>query len=468
MKKIIFALIILFSNNLFAAFSVNIDAAAFSHSKDSIAWEFYYSFLNDNLNYKESEGIYTAEVFFDVSINSGIETLDYQWIFTNSVNDIEQTHNLYLFGVKKFLIKEGQYEIKFKIRDLNDTASIAEKSLKIITPDFKFDKIEASDIQLSKYGILKVDATVNWDKMFDKNDYYIIPNPQLEYGDSDKTLKFYYELYNAKYFAPEGIDISYKIYDAINNILLDSTFTYYPSGDLENIYDEIDINFLPTGIFYLKITEAYPIDEPTDSLSRIKKFYFVNTDKPAEAPNIYYAEAQKFEHSEFAAMSPEQIEHELEIIRLIATSFEKDQLERLGTLKAKQRFLFKYWLAQDPEPDTFENERLVEVRKAEDHANTYFSWGSTKNGWKSDRGRVLIKYGFPTDIEREVANSNLRAWSEWWYSDIQGGVRFYFVDINGFGDFKLVHSTAMGELYFTDWYNQFVPDSKDDPFNEGQ
>lgn len=454
--------------SIFAGFYVNIDAAAFSHSRDSIAWELYYSFLNNDIKYEENNGIYTAEIFFDVRISSGLETYDYQWIFTNSVDNISQTENLYLFGVKKFVIKEGQYEVKFLINDVNDSSSIAEHKLKFFTPEFKFNKIEASDIQLSKYGILKNNAMVKWDKMFDKNDFYIIPNPMLEYTESDKTVKFYYELYNAKYYATDGLSINYKIYDAINNLHFDSTFTMAGIDDFLNIYDEINIEFLPTGIYYLNISALYPFDEPTDSLSRIKKFYFTNSNKPAEAPSVYYAEAQKFEHSEFAAMSPEQIEHELELVRVIATSYEKEQLERLATLKAKQRFLFNYWIAQDFEPATYENERLNEVRKAEDYANTYFSWGSSKNGWKTDRGRVLLKYGFPTDIEREVANANLRAWSEWWYSDIQGGVRFYFVDLNGFGDFKLVHSTAIGELYFTDWYNQFVPDSKGDPFDEGR
>lgn len=467
MKNLLIILtFIAINNNLNAAFVVNIDAAVFSHAKDSIVWELYYSFNNDDLSYVEMDSLYVAEVFFDVFINSGLDNVEQKWIFTNAAANYEGTKNLLLFGVKKIFLKEGQYEVSIKINDINQETSHAKHNFKLITPSYKYQKIEASDIQLAKLGVLKSESKVLWDKMFDKRDYFIIPNPQLEYYDYEKTLKFYYEIYNAKYFSKEGIRLNYEIIDPLNNSKLDTSILETNLEDLMQIYQEIDLSELATGVYYLKSSILYPIEEPTDSLVRLKKFYFMNKNKAAESPDIYYAESQKFEHSEFAAMSPEQIEHELEIIKIVASQYDVEKMEQLSSLKAKQRFLYQYWLSQDPEPSTIQNERLIEIRKAEEFANTYFTWGSSKNGWKTDRGRVLLKYGFPTDIEREVANANLRAWTEWWYSDIQGGVRFYFVDMGGFGDFKLVHSTAAGELFFIDWYNQFVPDSRGNPFDE--
>jgi len=40
-------------------------------------------------------------------------------------------------------------------------------------------------------------------------------------------------------------------------------------------------------------------------------------------------------------------------------------------------------------------------------------------------------------------------------------VRFIFVDRQGNGHFRLVHSTARGEVYNENWYNDFVPSTRD-------
>ncbi len=43
------------------------------------------------------------------------------------------------------------------------------------------------------------------------------------------------------------------------------------------------------------------------------------------------------------------------------------------------------------------------------------------------------------------------------YRAVQGGVLFIFEDISGYGDFRLVHSTASGEIFDAKW-NQKVKD----------
>ncbi len=68
----------------------------------------------------------------------------------------------------------------------------------------------------------------------------------------------------------------------------------------------------------------------------------------------------------------------------------------LATVQARAEFVEAFWAARDPTPGTPENElRDLFVREVED-ANARFSEGATP-GWKTLRGRTLLKAGYPDD-----------------------------------------------------------------------
>jgi hypothetical protein len=80
------------------------------------------------------------------------------------------------------------------------------------------------------------------------------------------------------------------------------------------------------------------------------------------------------------------------------------------------------------------------------YANEHFAFAN-REGWQSDRGRVYIKYGEPDYILREPSTREYRPYQIWFYDDVEGGVRFLFMDESGFGDYKMVSSTMRGEIY---------------------
>jgi len=75
----------------------------------------------------------------------------------------------------------------------------------------------------------------------------------------------------------------------------------------------------------------------------------------------------------------------------------------------------------------------------------------TREGYRSDRGRVHIIYGIPDDIERHPNETETRPYEIWNYNNIQGGVYFVFVQKNTAGDYELVHSTHRNELHDENW-----------------
>ncbi|HQJ47156.1 MAG TPA: GWxTD domain-containing protein, partial [Ignavibacteriaceae bacterium] len=74
-----------------------------------------------------------------------------------------------------------------------------------------------------------------------------------------------------------------------------------------------------------------------------------------------------------------------------------------------------------------------------------------KPGWKTDRGRVYLLYGEPTEIERYPNQLETRPYEIWQYTDIEGGVFFIFGDLTGFSDYTLINSTKRGELRDDNW-----------------
>lgn len=63
------------------------------------------------------------------------------------------------------------------------------------------------------------------------------------------------------------------------------------------------------------------------------------------------------------------------------------------------RFVKEFWKANDPIPHTPENEFKEDVFSRIDYANRWFR--ETKEGWKTDRGRIWIIWGEPDEIVRE-------------------------------------------------------------------
>ena len=111
----------------------------------------------------------------------------------------------------------------------------------------------------------------------------------------------------------------------------------------------------------------------------------------------------------------------------------------------------------DPLNLTPYNERLLEHYSRVAYANLFFQPENKKvEGWQTDRGRVYILYGEPDQYERRPVGASENPYEIWYYNDLQGGVEFDFVDMTGFGDYKLVNSTMRDELSDPNWRNYIL------------
>lgn len=118
------------------------------------------------------------------------------------------------------------------------------------------------------------------------------------------------------------------------------------------------------------------------------------------------------------------------------------------SVEAKRRFLTRFWADRDPTPGTPRNELREQFYALIAEANRVckdISPRSTTPGWKSDRGRIFVKYGPPTDqLDGRTSGGSSPPYLVWRY--LQGKDRYYiFADRTGLGEYKLVGTNDMKE-----------------------
>jgi GWxTD domain-containing protein len=152
-------------------------------------------------------------------------------------------------------------------------------------------------------------------------------------------------------------------------------------------------------------------------------------------------------------MSNEELDETFAVSRYIANDYEQDQWKKLTTEDAKRKFLFNFWNSRDKNTATPQNEYKSEYFDRVKTANERYTT-IQKKGWKTDRGRVLITYGEPSEIERYPNQVDTKPYEIWKYEQLEGGTIFVFADLSGFNDYVLLHSTMRGELRDDLWMRQ--------------
>ncbi|HEB84592.1 MAG TPA: GWxTD domain-containing protein [Bacteroidetes bacterium] len=156
---------------------------------------------------------------------------------------------------------------------------------------------------------------------------------------------------------------------------------------------------------------------------------------------------------DIAAMSDAEVASELEKVEILLQSKIARSVRQLGP-QDKRAFLAGFWSSNDPDTTTRTNEWRDEFLRRIDEANARYG-SLNKVGWKSDQGRVYVRFGEPDRIEDHPFDYGVgKAYQVWEYDNIEGGVIFVFVDRNNYGDYVQVHSTLNGEINNPNWIQQ--------------
>ncbi len=140
-----------------------------------------------------------------------------------------------------------------------------------------------------------------------------------------------------------------------------------------------------------------------------------------------------------------------EDVAYIITSEEKEIFKNLSTPDEKDQFIEQFWWRRDPDPQTKINEFKEEHYRRIAYANDHYYSGIP--GWKTDRGKIYIRFGKPTGIEaypgggtynRKPEEGGGTTWTYpfevWFYNHLDGvgdGVEIEFVDFTRTGEYRI-------------------------------
>jgi GWxTD domain-containing protein len=422
------------------------DYAQFAYDTSSNYVEFYYSFGQRGLAQVKNDSVTLLEGILDIEITETSThelIVDREWKINHEIKDTLDM-NKSLVGILNFIIPAGKYICEISGRNSKDSTISRNYKEAITVEPFIDSSFAVSNIQFAS-KILQ--DSPNKNSVFYKNSFEIIPLPTSILGENQPVLFHYFELYNLQNInAGFPLKLNVSVLDSRRNVHFQKSKEISRETDSRVEVGTVLVNKYPTDTYTIIVSLFDSLKNY--SVSSAKKFYVLNPS--VEVNDSVYGEITDVFATQFGAMSEEELDDLFDKSKYIAAAGEIDQYNSLNGKEGKQKFILQFWNQRDTEPSTPQNEFFMEYLKRVEYSNQHFK-ALGKKGWRTDRGRVFLKYGEPSEIERFPNQIDTKPYEIWYYNEIEGGVIFIFADLTNFSDYQLIHSTSRGELRDDNW-----------------
>jgi len=154
----------------------------------------------------------------------------------------------------------------------------------------------------------------------------------------------------------------------------------------------------------------------------------------------------------FATLSPEQLSELFDpVVMTMARQADRDLYGRLNA-DGKRRFLQQYFGGIEPTPGGEGDNPLDEYLQRVEFVNRNFAGRGGDPGWRTDRGRIYMLRGEPTQkVVRTLPASGEPPYEIWQYTSAPGGYVYAFSDEGRMGSYRLVFSTDPEQSTLPDW-----------------
>lgn len=453
MKKIIF----LFVLNFIGVFNLSSQDAYFNYkqfftpSHQSYV-ELYALYpmvsLQGGLNFKLKEN--QVELLVDVTLFNNDKALFSKQYKARSPRYVDSV--LYSFNdVYRILVSDSVNKISVSVLDVNTDNSPRVFNIPVHLTPYKTETF-FSDIELSTY----VD-TITDNSVFNKHGVSVYPDVN-EYFKSDvNKLYSYFEIYNLD--TSKQYYLERNLLDANQSQIELEEFSKIQKLKIQNpkiILDEFSIEFLYSGSYLL----SYKIyEKESKSIVATKKTtFFRNHAKPThnfsevDLTSVKNSFAYNFEYdSLFKAVASLQPIAEATEERLINYDLiTKEHWNNKDNYDDLAKFLFQFWKRRSYNNAGYEwekyNEKVIE-------AEGMFGVRGIP-GYKSDRGKLFLKYGKPDEFIARDNDNNTYPYEIWFYKkfDVFINRKFLFYDRTLVGkDYVMLHSNVNGYVQNPYW-----------------
>ncbi|HLF15421.1 MAG TPA: GWxTD domain-containing protein [Bacteroidota bacterium] len=431
-----------------SAFRLDADAARFS-GPDSLTYvEVYYGISEASLTYLTDSAGYRGALEMKLQIAESARIVDSrQWVLPRVLRDTAELRapkNILSF--ESLALPGGDYRLSLSCRDSLDPSRADSVVIPLRIAGFAARAEAMSDIELCS----RITPSADRSSPFYRNTLEIIPNPSRLYGEGLPVIHFYAEVYNLNASTGPNVLLRASILDSYGREVVFQAKSKPRTHQSSAEYGSMNVASLPGGSYLLRVEVLDTTLRPHRSLAASEKKFFVFNPGVGKSDDA----ARPPRHDQlFSFMTEADADDEIRKLRYLSTEPEREQIEQLADLNARRNFLKNFWSGRNGDaaagPGRAREEYLARIAEANEKYSE-----RNREGWLTDRGRVLVIYGRPDDVERHPSMGESRPYETWEYRGIQGGVVFVFVDRLGFGGYRLVHSTHLNELRNENWYQE--------------
>ncbi|HYO46373.1 MAG TPA: GWxTD domain-containing protein [Gemmatimonadota bacterium] len=261
------------------------------------------------------------------------------------------------------------------------------------------------------------------------------PNPRRAFYRDSPMLYFYYEVNPEALPEPqESVALDMRVNDAGGAMVKDlGKRTITVTEDRNFDVGAFSIAGLKPGHYQLEVacadcgsglssSSAFEVLPP-----ETERLAFLEPETPAQGPALQY----------YGDLSLAQVDSVISVLDIFLTPA---QQELLGTLNetGKKQFLNRFIETADPNSESPGNEFKEAVEQRVAYANQFFT-SSQNPGYKTDRGRIYLLYGPPTETIDKPVEATVGPYVIWTYSG--QGETFAFGDFRKDGSYQLIYST---------------------------
>ncbi|MFZ9587241.1 MAG: GWxTD domain-containing protein [Crocinitomicaceae bacterium] len=444
MKKIILFLFIFLSSLSFSQGSkikTYLDTKQFFAPEIGNYLEVYMQFVSYSVVYKNEGRGLRSKVLISVDISDSTQIVYSDRYVLESPEAIDSIQDDF-YEVLRIQLNPGKYTMKLQLLDVYKEDSEITGNLPITIEDYS-KNTKISDILVAEYAYPSENMT-----NFDKSGYHIIPMLSNFYATDSKNLPIYLELYGTENIADTNFQLTYRVInskDASETKGFTRSFTY-KKGPVIPVFESINIEDLHTGNYQLE----FSVSRLNAEIIAIQTYDF---ERSNENNSMFTMENLVLDPAFQTSIPTDSVFYFLESLIPISKPAEIKNI--IETLKLKntenaRKHIQGYWAITSP-TNSYESwlKYKAQVVFVQDIYGNNF-----QEGFETDRGRVYLKYGAPSQVNARESSPSEYPYEIWTYNKIgiYSNKRFIFYNPDLVNNaYRLLHSDMLGELKNPAW-----------------
>ncbi len=326
-----------------------------------------------------------------------------QWSFRRIPGSLVREENEGRSLQRRYVFHLPSGEARLNVRvTVPGTRHFGEAELELKVPSFAGAPLRVSDLVFGVCGELVLAAPA---ENFEGD---VLPHPSRSYGDDVPVLCVYaFAADSLAAVADTAYTLRWEIRDDRGHSVRDSTLAFPRRAGRGSVVLRPGIDRLTMGTYRMAV-------EVSLGSSRVRREGSFLIDE-SRIPVL---------------RDPQMVRT---VLGYVATNDERIALEDAPD-DSLESIWTRFWERRDPRPESSANEALVEFMQRIEYANR--NLGVMEAGWRSDMGRIYIKYGPPEQVDRTVSDVGGIPTEIWTYYG--RNATFVFQDQDGFGRFRLV------------------------------